>query len=187
MSTVEETEVAAAILPDVEGGTARSRRRWAVPAALAALLLAGSGFRYLGAQLRDPAAMANRALVDTRATTEVTGDVSSALGKVFSYSPSDTTATAQAAAELLDGTAAAQYQALFGQLQQRVAEQKLTLSSRVVRAGVVELTVDRAQLLVFLDQTAQREGQAATTAAAQLSVTAQLRGGHWRITDLKAR
>ena len=57
----------------------------------------------------------------------------------------------------------------------------------MVRAGVVELTADRAQLLVFLDQTAQREGQAATTAAAQLSVTAQLRGGHWRITDLKAR
>ena len=57
----------------------------------------------------------------------------------------------------------------------------------MVRAGVVSLTGDRARLLVFLDQTAQRAGAAATTAAAQLSVTAHLVGGHWRISDLKAR
>jgi Mce-associated membrane protein len=42
-------------------------------------------------------------------------------------------------------------------------------------------------LLVFLDQTAQRAGAAATTAAAQLSVTAEPKNGHWRITVLKAR
>ncbi|GAA2132797.1 nuclear transport factor 2 family protein [Kitasatospora kazusensis] len=178
-------------VPDRAETARRPGRRgpgwWAVRALPVVLLLAGGGFLSLGVQERDPGAAANRALVDTPATTGVIGDVSSALGKVFSYSPADTAATAQAAAQLLDGTAADQYRTLFGQVQQQVAEQKLTLSSRVVRAGVEELTADRAQLLVFLDQTAQRAGRPPTTAAAQLSVTAQLRGGHWRITELKAR
>jgi Mce-associated membrane protein len=117
----------------------------------------------------------------------VTGDVSNALGTIFAYTPVDTASTARAADDLLDGAAADQYRLLFGQIRQRVAGQHLTLTTRVVRAGVVSLTADRARLLVFLDQTAQRAGAAPTTAAAQLSVSARLDGDHWRITDLKAR
>ncbi len=182
MSTVDVIEA-------VEAAPAEpwTRRRRVFPVALAVLLLVGSGFLYLGVQLRDSGSTDNRSLLDSRATTEVVGEVGNSLGRVFSYSPTDTAATERAAAELLDGTAATQYQALFGQVRQQVAAQKLTLTSRVVRAGVVELTGDHAQLLVFLDQTAQREGKPASTAAAQLSVTVRLRGGTWRITELKAR
>jgi Mce-associated membrane protein len=52
---------------------------------------------------------------------------------------------------------------------------------------VVELEGDRARLLVFLDQTSRRGEDAATVAAAQLTVTARLEDDRWRIVDIKAR
>ncbi|UWE08800.1 hypothetical protein [Actinacidiphila bryophytorum] len=161
--------------------------RAAAVAGIAILLLAGGGLGYAAQQLKDPGAARNHALTDTDATSRLTGDVSDALSRIFAYTPDDTQTTAQAARDLLEGAAAQQYQTLFTQIRQQVADQRLTLSTRVVRAGVVSLTGDRARLLVFLDQTAQRAGDTATTAAAQLSVSAHLVGGHWRISDLKAR
>ncbi|MFG2717786.1 hypothetical protein ACGFW5_05695 [Streptomyces sp. NPDC048416] len=152
-----------------------------------ALLLTGGGLLYQARQLSDAPAASNRALTDATATTQVIGDVSNTLGKVFSYVPQDTRATEDAARELLGGRAAGQYAALFGELRQRVAEQKLSLTTHVVRAGVIRLTRDQAELLVFLDQRAQRDTKPATSAAAQLAVTAQLTDGHWQITDLRAR
>ena len=52
---------------------------------------------------------------------------------------------------------------------------------------VIELDGERARLLVFLDQTSRRGKDEATTAAAQLTVTARLEKDRWRIVDLKAR
>ncbi|MFE3185219.1 hypothetical protein ACFXKR_30715 [Streptomyces violascens] len=151
------------------------------------LLLVGAGLLFQARKLTDTTATRNHALTDTSATTQVIGDVSNTLGKVFSYVPQDTRATEDAAKELLGGRAAGQYAALFGELRQRVADQKLSLTTHVVRAGVTRLTHDTAELLVFLDQRAQRDGKPATTAAAQLSITAQLADGHWQITDIRAR
>ncbi|WP_328307693.1 hypothetical protein OG432_03820 [Streptomyces sp. NBC_00442] len=164
------------------------RRTLALACVLAlALLLLGSGLLIQARQLTHAPAAGNRALTDAGATTQVIGDVSNTLGKVFSYVPEDTRVTEDAAKDLLGGRAATQYAALFGELRQRVAEQKLTLTTHVVRGGVVRLTRDHAELLVFLDQRAQRDGKPATVAAAQLTVTAQLDDGHWRITDIQAR
>ncbi|WP_435177213.1 hypothetical protein [Actinacidiphila sp. bgisy145] len=183
--------------PDVPGGVRlrgllrRTRaygwRRIVGAAVVAALLLGSGGLLYAAQDLKDPAATRNRALTDTATTDQAIGDVSSALSQIFAYTPDGTDATEQAARSVLAGAAATQYQALFAQIKQNVAAQQLTLTTRVVRAGVVSLTGDRARLLVFLDQTAQRAGSTATSAAAQLSVTAEQINGHWRITALKAR
>ncbi|WP_202233343.1 nuclear transport factor 2 family protein [Actinacidiphila reveromycinica] len=162
-------------------------RRPAGIAAVAVLLLGSGGLLYAAQDLKDPAATRNRALTDSATTDQVIGDVSSALSEIFAYTPDGTDATEQAARSVLAGGAATQYQALFAQIKQNVAAQQLTLTTRVVRAGVVTLTGDRARLLVFLDQTAQRAGSTATSAAAQLSVTAEQMNGRWRITALKAR
>jgi len=164
--------------------------RWLVPAVLAVVLvlvLGGAGLLVRAAQLDDSAAAGNRALTDTEATTRVAGDVSSALSKVFSYAPANTGATRQAARELLAGKAARQYGELFGQVEKRAAEQKLTLTTHVVRAGVTRLTDRSAHLLVFLDQVAERRGKAPATAAAQLSVTAELHDGRWQIVGITSR
>lgn len=195
----EERDASGVVVPgprtspeDDAAGTPPRRRRWlrrrtVATAVLALAVLLAGALLYAAQQLKDPGASGNRALTDTAATDQVSGDVSNALSRIFAYTPQDTQSTAQAARDLLAGSAATQYQQLFSRIRQQVADQKLTLTTRVVRAGVVSLTSDRARLLVFLDQTAQRAGATATSAAAQLSVTAEYSGGRWRITDLKAR
>jgi Mce-associated membrane protein len=168
----------------------RGRPRWVTPAAVAAvlvLLLGGAGLLFRAGQLNDTPAAANHALTDTEATTRVIGEVSSSLTKVFSYSPTQTGTTRQAARELLAGKAARQYGELFGQVEKGAAEQKLTLTTHVVRAGVTRLTDRDAHLLVFLDQVAERRGKTPVTSAAQLSVTAELHEGRWQIVDITSR
>ncbi|MBK3587395.1 hypothetical protein ACIPM5_03120 [Streptomyces microflavus] len=149
-----------------------------------ALLATGGALFVEGQQLRDTPATANLALTDAGATTRVTGDVSNALGRIFSYGPDATALTKDAAREVLAGKALQQYAALFGQVEKQAADQKLTLTTHVVRAGVTRLTGSSAHLLVFLDQVYERRGRPATTASAQLSVTAELRDGQWRIVEI---
>ncbi|MFD7857637.1 hypothetical protein ACFV6B_25560 [Streptomyces microflavus] len=163
------------------------RPRWPrlLGALLTVVLLATGGALFAeGQQLRDTPATANLALTDAEATTRVTGDVSNALGRIFSYGPDATALTKDAAREVLAGKALQQYAALFGQVEKQAADQKLTLTTHVVRAGVTRLTGSSAHLLVFLDQVYERRGRPATTASAQLSVTAELRDGQWRIVEI---
>ncbi|MBE1531784.1 hypothetical protein [Actinomadura algeriensis] len=128
-----------------------------------------------------------RAEVDDVAAAEVTGAVSRGLASVFSYRAGDVAATERAAAQVLRGAAMEQYRTLFGQVKQQAPEQRVTLVTRVVRAGVVSLTGDRASVLVFLDQTATRAGEpAGTPAAAQLVVSARRDQGRWTIHELRA-
>ncbi|WP_432080781.1 hypothetical protein [Streptomyces sp. WAC 04229] len=172
------------------------RLRRAVPAAAAALLvLGGCGFFYAAHQVRSAAPARNHALTDTEATSRVAGDVGNALARIFSYTPDGTAAAERSARTVLDGRAARQYETLFARVRDDLTEQRVTLSTRAVRTGVIELDGDEARLLVFLDQTSHRGNgkdkargkNATTTAAAQLTVTARLQDDRWRIVDLKAR
>ncbi|MFF0682544.1 hypothetical protein ACFYVW_28715 [Streptomyces tendae] len=172
-------------------------RRAALAATAAVLVLGGCGFFYAAHQVRSQAPARNHALTDTEATTRVAGDVGDALARIFSYTPDGTAAAERSASTVLDGRAARQYETLFARVRDDLTEQRVTLSTRAVRTGVIELEGDRARLLVFLDQTAHRgdgkgkgkdAGNAeATTAAAQLTVTARLDDDRWRIVDIKAR
>jgi Mce-associated membrane protein len=152
-----------------------------------ALVLGGCGFFHGAHQLRSDASARNHALTDTGATTRVAGDVGNALARVFSYTPDGTAAAERSARTVLDGRAARQYETLFARVRDDLTEQRVTLSTRAVRTGVVELDGDEARLLVFLDQTSRRGKDEATTAAAQLTVTARFEGDRWRIVDIKAR
>ncbi|MFE7481108.1 hypothetical protein [Streptomyces sp. NPDC057552] len=165
------------------------RRRWPriVGAVLAVALFVTGGLLFAeGQQLRDTPATSNLALTDAEATGRVTGDVSNALGRIFSYGPDATGLAKEAARQVLAGRALQQYAALFGQVEKQAADQKLTLTTHVVRAGVTRLTGTGAHLLVFLDQVYERRGRPATTASAQLDVTAELRDGRWRIVEISS-
>ncbi|MFI2736857.1 hypothetical protein [Streptomyces sp. NPDC018711] len=167
--------------------SATAWRRAALATALTALLLGGSGFFHAAHQLRSAPSARNHALTDTGATTRVSGDVAEGLARVFSYTPATTDAAERSARTVLAGRAARQYADLLAQVRAKLAEQRITLSTQTVRTGVIELDGDSARLLVFLDQTSRRDKGAATSAAAQLTVTAKYQGDRWLIVDIKAR
>jgi Mce-associated membrane protein len=162
-------------------------RRITIAVTAAVLVLAGSGFFYGAHQVRSTASAHNRALTDTEATTRVAGDVGNALAHVFSYTPDGLDAAEHSARAVLDGRAARQYTELLDRIRADVTKQHVTLSTQAVRVGVIELDADDARLLVFLDQISRRDKGAATSVAAQLTVTARREGDQWRIVDIKAR
>ncbi|MFJ6519954.1 hypothetical protein ACIQJ4_17120 [Streptomyces filamentosus] len=164
-----------------------ARRKAVVAVLVTALLLAGGGFFYGAHQLRSTPSARNHALTDTAATTRVGGDVGEGLARIFSYTPTGPDAAERAAGAVLGGRAARQYADLFAQVRASLVEQRITLSTQAVRTGVIELDGDRAVLLVFLDQVSRRGKGAATSVAAQLTVTAQFQGDRWLIVDIKAR
>jgi len=104
---------------------------------------------------------------------------------VLSYRYADPAATHAAATQVLTGDAARQYEVLFKALQQKAGSEQLTLTAKIVAAGVETLEGDHAQLLVFLDQSSTRASDGTTsTSAAQLRIAAVRRGGVWRISEL---
>ncbi|MFK0210982.1 hypothetical protein [Streptomyces sp. NPDC090298] len=167
--------------------SAALRSRTALAACLVALVLGGSWFFHEAHQLRTTPSARNHALTDTAATDRVSGDVADGLARVFSYTPADTDAAERSSRTVLAGRAARQYAELLAQVRANLVDQRITLSTQTVRTGVIELDGNSARLLVFLDQTSRRDKAAATSAAAQLTVTAEYQGDRWRIVDIKAR
>lgn len=134
---------------------------------------------------RDPA-LDNRAQLEQTTETGVVTVVSRGLVQVLSYDHTQPEATRAFADLVLDGQAREQYDTLFASLAERAPDQELVLSAAVQVAGIQELTRDRAELLVFLDQRSTRAGdEEASVSAAQLSVTAERRDRTWVITELQ--
>ncbi|MEU8762354.1 hypothetical protein [Streptomyces sp. NPDC048659] len=185
VATAEEDGAAGTPVPE-----RRRRASWrgaAVVVAVVALLLGGGAFFYGAHELRSTPSAQNRALTDAGATDRVGGDVAEGLARIFSYTPAGTETAERSARTVLTGRAARQYAQLIAQVRANLVAQKITLTTQSVRTGVIELDGDRARVLVFLDQTSRRDGGAVTSAAAQLTVTAQFQDGRWLITDIKAR
>ena len=165
-------------------------RRISVALGVVAALLVGTGAwaLFAAAGLRDSPAARNSALVDTGRTAEVSAAVTSALNQIFSYSYDKTDVTDKAAKQVLRGDALTTYDKLFAEVRAKAPEQKLVLTTRVVYSAVRSLEGERAQLFVFLDQSATRvDTNTTSAAAAQLSITAKREGGRWVITDMVPR
>jgi Mce-associated membrane protein len=149
---------------------------------LVAAVLAGAGVFFL------VKAQSSEQGVDTKAMTEVNGQVTSALEKIFSFSYDKLDESAAAAREVLAGTAIGEYDKLIEQVKTQAPAQKLVLATKVTTAGVKSLDGDRTELLVFLDQVATRVDTGKTSgSAAALSVAAERQNGVWKITGLMPR
>ena len=85
----------------------------------------------------------------------------------------------------LTGSAPAQYQTLFDQLEKLAPGQQLTFVAKVSVAGVTDLHGTHAELLVVLDQQSTRasDGQSSISAA-QVRIGAVRDGNLWRIDDI---
>jgi Mce-associated membrane protein len=151
----------------------------------AALVVVGVAFVVRANQLNDQKANSNHALSDASRTSEVIGEVSTALNQVFSYDYRKPQVAQAAAKRWLTGSAPAQYKVLFDQLAKLASGQDLTVVAKVSVAGVMNLHGTRAELLVFVDQESTRasDGQS-SIAAAQVRIGAVRDGNLWRVDDI---
>ena len=127
----------------------------------------------------------NEALVDQAATSEVNGQMSDAVSKIFSYDFADTAKTEQAAKNVLTGDAIKQYDQLFATVKQQAPLQKLVVTTTVKASSVLRLEGDRAQVLLFVDQNATRTDNGGNQVGpAQVVVTAEKQGDQWKISNI---
>lgn len=183
---------------DSDAGEARGGGRFAAltrrPVALiVAMLVLTAGFGGLAYwfhseaySLRNEGPGANRALVDQAATSQVKGQVTDAVEKVFSYDFANTAKTKKAADQLLTGDAVQKYEKMFATVRKQAPKQKLVLTTTVRAAGVTQLQGDRAEVLLFVDQNMTRtdNGQS-SVGPAQMTVSAEKHGDKWKISGIK--
>ncbi|RRO12989.1 hypothetical protein EIL87_25330 [Saccharopolyspora rhizosphaerae] len=131
---------------------------------------------------------ANEALTSAGATSEVNGQVSDGVEKLFSYDFNDTAKTENAAKDLLVGEAVQKYNELFSVVKQQAPQQQLIVTTTVKNSAVTHLNGDRAEVLVFVDQHAMRANTGESNIGpAQISVSAEKQGDKWKITQLTLR
>ncbi|GAA3008863.1 hypothetical protein [Streptomyces fulvorobeus] len=170
------------------------RRPPALPVRLPAVLCAATVL--LGAfaawsstsadRLRDDPSRQNTALTDIGRTSEVKGQITEAVGAVFSYNYASPATSRKAARTYLVGRAVGQHEEMLAEVRAQAPKQRLVLTTTVTESGVERLDGDRARLLVFADQSNTRTGKAdeTTYAAAMFTVDAVRRGDSWRISAI---
>ncbi|MBB5154728.1 hypothetical protein [Saccharopolyspora phatthalungensis] len=170
------------------GRTSAKRRWWALW--VATVVLAGFAL-WFGIEtyaVRDTGSAANETLVSAGATSEVNGQISDAVEKVFSYDFNDTAKTETAARDLLVGPAVQRYNDLFALVKQQAPQQQLIVTTTVKSSAVTRLQDDRAELLLFVDQHSMRANTGeSNTGPAQISVSAEKQGDRWKITQITLR
>ncbi|WP_369204114.1 hypothetical protein [Streptomyces sp. PU-14G] len=143
----------------VRGRAPRGRGLLLVCAALTLLL---GGFAAWAATeaagLRDAASARNTALADAARTSQVKGEVTSAVNALFSYDHAKPEKNEDAARRLLTGKAVEQHRELLAAVRKQGREQKLVLTTTVTDSAVTALEGDRARVLLFADQHSARTG-----------------------------
>ncbi|MFD5724923.1 hypothetical protein OHS17_29300 [Streptomyces sp. NBC_00523] len=180
--------------PEADEGSApetrRRRPRLSLTAVLCVLTLVLGGVAAWAftsaASLRDDPSRQNTALTDISRTSEVKGQITEAVGAVFSYDYASPTKAEAAVTKYLTGKAVQQHADMLAEVREQAPKQKLVLTTTVTDSGVELLDGDRARLLIYADQRNTRTGKSEETtyAAAMFSVDAVRKGGSWRISAI---
>jgi Mce-associated membrane protein len=168
------------------------RSRWVTPlrVGLVAVLLIALGlaawWRGETNALLGSAATSNRALLDVGTTAQVSGQVRDAVERVFSYDFARLDDNERAAAAVITGPFALDYRRQFARVRELAPGQQAVVVATVPALAVKVLDGDRAIVVVFIDQQANRGGQAQPlVAAGRLRVTAQRITGSWKIAEVE--
>ena len=169
-------------------GGSFSTKAYLLPALLVivGLLLAGGAVIFKINANEVSAATSNTALLDVAKTAQVKDQVSKAAETLFSYDFNDIAKTENAAKDLLVGDEVrGKYDKLMGEVKRLAPTQKMIVTSKVTRSGVILLNGDLAKVMVFIDQSSTRADTKQTSAgSAQLHLNAELQDGKWKITDM---
>lgn len=155
-------------------------------AGAAVLLVAASVVVGVGAfTARSAGPLANQAFVDSAATSELVGQVTSAMTTVYSYDYNTLPANEAAANAVITGKFATEFPRVFDPVKKLAPQEQAVLKSTVPAAGVIMLQGDHARLLMMVDQTGTRgTAQEPTGATARLVVDAQKVDGRWKISEV---
>lgn len=128
----------------------------------------------------------NTALLDVAKTAQVKDQVAKATEALFSYDYNNIAKTETAAADLLvNDDVRAKYNLLMGEVKRLAPQQKMVVTCKVTRSAVIRLEGDRADVMVFVDQSSTRADTNKTTAgSAQLHLNAELQSDKWKITAM---
>ncbi|WP_143229540.1 hypothetical protein [Actinophytocola xanthii] len=180
-------EAEAALAPLPTSTTPRRRaNRLAVAGVLAlvAVVLVGLAVWFRGEANALASGDANTALTDPATTSEVIGQLTSAVEDTFSYNYTDLASTERAVDAVLTGKARCEYDQLFGQVQELAPKQKIIMATAVRSIALVRLDGDRAEALVFIDQSSTRvDTNKSVAGEAQFGVLAHREDNRWKITE----
>jgi Mce-associated membrane protein len=167
--------------------TGRSRSGLLVPVVLGVVaVLLGGLAAWFGVQWASAGSGGtNTALTDSATTSEVSGQVTSAVNTIFSYNYADMAKTQKAVQQLLTGSALCQYNELYKVVQQQAPSQKLVLTTTVQNKGVEMLQGSTARVLLLVQQHDTR----ATTSQqsdsqSMIAVNAVKQGAQWKISAI---
>jgi Mce-associated membrane protein len=157
----------------------------AIVLAVVAAALGGLAFFFRGeAQDLTSGDNANTALTDSAATSQIKGQLTTAIKQTFSYNYTDLDSTEKAVKENLVGKALCEYNLLFGEVKEYAPQQKIVLDTTVRELALVRIDGDRAEALVYIDQLSTRVDVNKTVAVGgQFAVQAAKQGDHWKITS----
>lgn len=133
---------------------------------------------------------ANAAHVDAAGTAEVKQQVTDAVEALFSYDHRDLSKTEKAADDLLaEGDVRTTYDCLLGEVKRLAPEQKMVATVRVSRVAPIEMDDEKATMLVFVEQSAVRDGKAeeGSYGGGQLTIsTVRGEDGKWQVSEIDA-
>jgi Mce-associated membrane protein len=156
----------------------------AVVLAVVAVILAGLAIFFRGKATDLTSADSNTALTDSASTSQVISQLSNAIKTTFSYNYTDLDSTAKAVKATLTGNALCEYNLLFGEVKQFAPEQKIILATTVREIALVRLDGDRAEALVYIDQSSTRvDTKKSVAAGGQFVVMAHRDGDQWKINE----
>jgi Mce-associated membrane protein len=156
----------------------------AVVLTVVAIVLAGLAIWFKGESDDLESGDQNSALTDSGRTSEVVGQLKSAIETTFSYNYTDLDSTQKGVDSTLTGKARCEYDQLFGQVKQLAPKQKIVMVTAVRDIALVRLDGDRAEALVFIDQSSTRvDVNNSVAGEAQFAVLAHRDGDHWKITE----
>jgi len=176
--------------PDISAPVSARRRRspLVLPAVLAVITVLLGGFAIwsgVRASTLTSTSGQNTALTDRATTTKIIGQVTSAVGAIFSFNYADPARTQRAGQRELTGPAVAQYRSLYGTLQRDAARyQRLVLTTTVTEAGVETLQGNSARVLIFANQVLTSGSQSPQSFGAMVAVGVVQQGGTWKIDSI---
>lgn len=167
------------------GGRERHSLRLPVTLGVVAVVLGGLAAWFGVNAAQAGGGGSNVALTDSATTSEVSGQITSAVNTIFSFNYTDLGKTQRAVQQLLTGNALCQYNELYKLVQQQAPSQKLVLTTSVQDRGVEMLQGDTARVLLLVEQRDTRTTTNQTSdSQSMIAVNAVKQSGAWKISAI---